>query len=318
MERREVAPPPRRTPGRRRALWAILAAAVIIIAAAIAALALNNQDWLNGGGSEGEITETPLAVNSPVAMNQSAANVSLSAAYPGQGQLGSYTFVRGESSAFQVVSTPVNGYQGPVLTKVFVQREPGGINQEGIEHNFGNNNSVHWTFNYINGTHYGASDIGPVWQSDGSSTHRDDVNLIFNRTGTYNVTFQSFNPETGKALSQPLSISPINVPENGTLTVKTIGNGTREGAYYAVQTNITNDWNLRRDVNASGLVVYSKTAAAVPDPEMTSFKSQSLDIGQSTQFTAYYKIADDPTLMEYRDQKSGQVIQVPFNATAAK
>lgn len=303
-------------------LWAILVAAVVIMAVAIAALALNNnQDWVPGGDDDddegGGITETPLAVDNPSVVSQTAANVSLAAAYPGQGQLGGFAFERGQSNAFQVVSTPINGYEGPVLTKVFIQREPGGINQEGIQHNFGNNDSVNWAFSFVNGTHWGASDIGPVWQSDGAGTHREDVNLVFNRTGTYNVTFQSFNPETGRALSQPLSISPINVPETGTLRVTTIGNAERQGEYYAVQTNITNDWNNRRDVNASDLRVYSKTAAVAPDPERTTFKAQSLDIGQSTQFTAYYKIADDPTLMEYRDNKSGQVIQVPFNATKA-
>lgn len=323
VERREVAPPPRRTPGRRRALWAILVAAIIIVAAAVAALALNGNNLTpNNDNPSGGVSQTPLAVNSPQMINQTAANLTVSAGYPGQGQLSSYAFTRGQSNAFQVTTTPINGYKGSVLTKIFVQRDPGGIAQEGIQDNYGNNQSTAWSFNYINGTHWGSSDIGPVWQSDGTSTHQETVNLIFNRTGTYNVTLQSFDPNTGKAISQPLIISPISVPENGTLTITQIGSGERVTingqSYYKVVTNITNDWNLRRDVNSSDLRVYSKSAGAAPDLTATAFTAQNLDIGQSTQFDAYYKISDDPTQMYYQDHVSGQTIgPIALNNTKA-
>jgi len=115
-------------------------------------------------------------------------------------------------------------------------------------------------------------------------------------------------------------VCPLNVPLAGGFEVKAIADGewrTVNGErLYAVETNITNNWNQSMEVNASYLQAFTKTQAVGVEPNATTFKAQSLDIGQSTQFTAYYKVSDAPTVFQYHDPVTGQTVQVPITDKA--
>jgi hypothetical protein len=257
-----------------------------------------------------------LEVPFPVELPAGEASIALQLTYPGQGHEGSYNYAWSEPYDFRLVSSVLNGYHGRVLTKMFADRS-GEIGTHCLIVTSGDGAPVAWLLNEKDGVNIISGDLGN-WTSDGAVGNDLAFTVSFNRTGDFNISIQSFDLDTGRPLSAPLTIGPLAVPVNGTLRVDALGAGSYQtdenGTYYTVLLNITNDWNVRYSVDAVSLVLSNGTAEVRANLSAMSFRNQSLAAGQSTQFMAYFDITGDIVdfRLEYRDVASGQTIAVPL------
>jgi hypothetical protein len=303
---------------------------MIIAAGAYIALTSNggsNQAFLppiDDGGDDNNTsdgTTLPLGndtvlVPFPVEQPAGEASVALQLTYPGQGQGGDYNYTWSEPYGFRLVSSVLNGYQGRVLTKMFADKS-GEIGTKCLIVTSGGSAPIPWLLNEKDGVNIISGDLGN-WTSDGVVGNDLAFTVVFNRTGDFNITFQSFDLDTGRVLSAPLTIGPLAVPVNGTLKIDALGAGSfrteENGTYYTVLLNVTNGWNVRYSVDAGSLVLSNGTAEVRANLSAMSFQDQSLAAGQSTQFLAYFDITGDVAdlRLEYRDETSGRVIAVPL------
>ena len=257
-----------------------------------------------------------LSVPFPVDLASEDARIALDLSYPGKGQERTYNYTWNRSYEFRLNSSVQNNFEGRVLTKVFANRSDqiGGhcliITPDG-------GSPVPWWLNEQDGVNVINGDLGN-WTSNGTGGESTAFTLLFNRTGDFNLTFQSFDLVTGEPLSAPLTVGPLLVPVAGSLSIDALGPGSYRtegnGTYYTVLINVTNGWNIRYGVDAAYLVLSNGTTEVRANLSAMSFASQSLATGQTTQFMAYFDITGDieNLRLEYRDQDSGQVVDVPL------
>ena len=308
---------------------AIVVAAGLLIAGAYVAVTMGNIPGKEGpAGVDDEDNGRPdavtsanktLAVSFPREVASNDRKMALSMVYPGKGESG-HTYNWSEYYRFGLNAAPASGYTGNVLIKMFAEKEKeiGPTNLlvkdfEGkqVEWSFATKSGAHSLYNVISG------DI-VAWRTDGSSSSRS-FDVLFNGTGNYSLFIQAFDLDSGKAISDPVSATPLYVPVTGHLTVKALTRdewmNTTNGTYLVILMNITNDWNIRYDVHGSFLVLRNGTVERTANTSAGAFKEQSLAPRQSTQFNAWFDftVQDRSSfVLQYRDEHSGEVYNVPL------
>jgi hypothetical protein len=180
------------------------------------------------------------------------------------------------------------------------------------------NRTLSWAFAEQQGINHISGDLNN-WTSNGTNSNVQPFTVMFNRTGDFDLIFQAFDLDTGKAISLPLKVGEFKVPVAGSLAFQMVGGGsyvtTPNGTYFEALLNVTNNWNIRYSVMASNLYISNGVRTVSANLSAMSFTSQSLTFGQSTQFMAYFSITGDVShlKLEYRDTASGQVIPVPLS-----
>ncbi|MBI0584547.1 MAG: hypothetical protein ISF22_10030 [Methanomassiliicoccus sp.] len=309
---------------------AIAVAVVVLAAGTFVALSLTNEPGNNGGNNGGDNNKPSdvvdsenktLAVSFPTSISADDRKMALSLTYPGKGEAG-YEYNWREYYKFSMAASPASGYKGNVLVKLFAEKS-GEIGTSNLMAKDYQGNQVNWSFDTKTGAQARYNVIsGDVvsWKTNGSDTLRT-FDVAFSGTGDYYLFVQAFDLETGKAISDPVSASPLKVPVTGHLTITALNRGewntTENGTYYIILMNVTNDWNIRYDVNASYLVLNDGSSDIAANSSMGSFKSQSLAPLQSTQFRVFFDFPApvsnrDSFVLQYRDAKSGEVMDIPL------
>jgi hypothetical protein len=305
---------------------AIAVAAVLLVAGAYVVMSMGSGPAKSGdtGGDNNtqsdavDSVDKTLAVPFPVDITTEDRKIALSMTYPGKGESG-YTYNWSEYYQFGLTASPASGYTGNVLIKMFAEKS-GEIGTSNLLAKDFQGKQVSWSFNTRNGAHSLYNVIsGDIvsWKTNGSTSVRSfDVSFV--GTGNYSLYIQAFDLNTGKAISDPVTATPLYVPVTGELTVKALSRGTWEttanGTYYVILINITNNWNIRYDVNAINLVLSNETDDVNANTTAMIFKSQSLAPRQSTQFLAWFDITGnrDAFVLQYRDTRTGDIISVPL------
>jgi hypothetical protein len=321
---------------RRYTLVALAIAIVLILAIGYAALASNgilNKGKLspsvpedngsnvldeNGTNDVSIPSDMSLKVVQPVDLAAGQEKLALAVDYPGEGYEGLFNYTWETPYHFMLNTTSVSDWNGKVLIKVFAER----TDQIGTHCLFvqDGNRNVTWWLNPVNGTNMLVGDLA-TWDKQGGDVHNTDLQITFNRTGSFNLTFQAFDPDSGDTLSQPVTVGPLHVPQSGGLQVRSVGKAEYKTVdnqtYLAVVVNVTNGWNVRYPVNSSNLVLLNGTNPVYVDRTLTTFGDQSLEMGTgTTQFTAFYSgVSGDINQyrLQYRDPASGQVVDVPIS-----
>ncbi len=329
---------------------AIVVVVILVIAGAFVALSMNsprddgkdngsdnnNNDNNNNDNNSNNTTtptnNTPLStidlgdqhlnITLPMSLGTAEQKVALSVSYPGKG-VDSTTYNRNQTYRFQLQSTPVNGYSGDVLIRVFAElTDPvDEIDPQNLIITNATGKVVNWTSetrigNYVNFVVI-SGDLG-AFRTNGNATDNRTFDVTFNYVGNFTLTFQAFDLNDNAVLSAPTEAGPMYVPIKGSLSIvaKSIelySNAT--GSWYRVLINVTNDWNIRHTVYASGFVIDNTVSEFAVNDTATSFKSQQLiPLGGTTQFLAYFDVTGNPQdfTMEYRDPVSGETINVPL------
>ncbi len=250
-------------------------------------------------------------------VNEADKKVSLNIDYPGEG-LSSYNYSWDHKYQFNITSTPLNGYSGNVLFKMFGQKEQEIAASDIIVTN-SNNKVVDFTFAKREGLYTLKNVIGGdvgSYKSNGSALGVRTFTLEFRDTLNYTFYFQAYDLDTGKAISSPVVVGPLNVPVTGSLTFKAGVGGwdvDTNGTYYAVLVEVTNDWNIRYTVNASNLYLFNGEDWVQANPASMDFKSQSLAVDQTTMFLAKFYLPQESNsgyYLQYRDVAIDQEIDI--------
>jgi len=314
---------------KKNMIIAIAVIAIVVVAGAAVALNMNslfpsnNNSNTNGNNtdtSSDAVTSTNKTLDVDFWIDSvSDQKVSLDIDYPGKGQ-SDYNYSWNTVYQFNITSSPINGYSGNVLFKMYVlKQEEIALNDlkvvtsAGKTVEFSNNYrsgiySLHWVMNV---------DVGS-YKSNGSANGIRTFTVQFQDTLNYTFVYQAFDLDTGKAISSPITIGPLNVPVTGSLAFKA-GTGQWDadtnGSFYAVLVNVTNNWNIRYTVDASLLYMYNGAEWVQANTTAMVFKTQSLADGQQTQFVAKFYNPVVPTTgftLQYRDTGSGQIINIPL------
>lgn len=316
----------------RTAILAVVVALVLVAAGAYVVLTsgiatdnsisgpVDHDGASNGNDTDGQEVPAPgnntVSVHFPVDLSPGDPKIALDLSYPGKGQEGTYNYSWNRSYELRLNSSVLSNFEGRVLTKVFANKS----NQIGthcliITPNGGS--PISWQLKDKNGINFISGDLGN-WISNGTGGDSAAFTLLFNRTGDFNLTFQSFDLDTGEPLSAPLTVGPLRTPVAGSLSIDALGPGSYRtegnGTYYTVLLNVTNGWNIRHGVDASCLVLSNGTAEVRANLSAMSFVNQSLATGQTTQFMAYFDITGDIDTfrLEYRGPDGGQAVDVPL------
>lgn len=307
---------------------AIAVAAVLLVAGAYVVVSMGNSPSSGGTGGDDDKDRRPdavtsvnktLAVSFPRDVAPDDRKMALTMAYPGKGESG-HEYNWSEYYQFGLTATPASGYTGNVLIKMFAEKS-GEIGVTNLLVKDFEGRQVEWSF----ATKSGAQALYNVisgdlvsWRTDGSSSARS-FDVLFNGTGNYSLFIQAFDLDSGKAISDPVSATPMYVPVTGHLTVKALTRGewrnTTNGTYLVILMNITNDWNVRYDVNGTFLVLRNGTVERTANTSAGIFKEQSLAPRQSAQFNAWFDftVQDRSSfVLQYRDERSGEVYNVPL------
>lgn len=316
---------------KKNMIIAIAVAAIVVIAGVFVALNLNSLFPSNGDTDDNDndggdtASDAVDSVNKTLTVNfwtdsvsDADKKVTLNVDYPGKGE-SNYNYSWNRAYQFNISSAPINGYVGNVLFKMFAQKQQE-IALNDIVVKTSNNKDVNFTRNYRDGLYslyYCLSgDVGS-YKSNGSADGLRTFTVQFTDTLNYTFVFQAYDLDTGKAISSPVTIYPLNVPITGSLSFQA-GVGARDsdvnGSFYAVLVKATNNWNVRYTVNAAYLVLNNGAEEVAANTTAMEFKSQELAVGQEAQFLAKFYISgvhDDFTL-QYRDQISGQISTIPL------
>jgi hypothetical protein len=248
--------------------------------------------------------------------------VNLAVTYPGQNDNG-YTYNRSQTYRFQIASTPASGYSGDVLIRMFAElSDPvDEIDPQNLIVTNATGRVLDWTPDTRVGevvNHIVISgDLG-AFRTNGNATDNRTFDVKFNYVGNFTLTFQAFDLNTSAALSSPTATDPMYVPIKGSLTVEALSGEwytNANGTFFRVLVNITNNWNIRHTVYASGLVISNGANEFVANDTATSFDSQQLTpLGGTTQFLAYFDVTGNRAdfTLQYRDSVSGQIVNVPL------
>ncbi|MGE5379273.1 MAG: hypothetical protein ACM3L5_00195 [Candidatus Saccharibacteria bacterium] len=310
------------------AIVAVAIALIIVGAGAYAALTLGNSTKANllpdnGGNNDNNIDNqtgnatknTTLDIHFPVNLSADQAKIMLNVTYPGEHAESSFIYNWTQPYQFSISSSVVGSYEGRVLNKIFALKS-GEIGAKCLIVQ-SSNRTVNWTLDELQGINHISGDLN-TWTSNGSTGNDHPFTVIFNRTGDFELMFQSFDLDTGKALSVPYRTNFLKVPVVGTLGIKTLGPGSyvsdENGTRFGVLLNITNQWNIRYDVSAANLFISNGTANVTANLTAMAFEKQSLAVGQSTQFMAYFDITGPVNKLSlfYNDPISDQIITVPL------
>lgn len=267
---------------------------------------------------EEDETDTIVPVSHPETIGPDEAKFSISLDFPGQGVEGA-EYQWDESYGFVLDTTGDRGWKGRAVVKVFAEKsgEIGpkclvAIHEE-------SNTSLTWKLNEVHGSNHVSGDAF-VWKANGTDSRTDHLWITFNRTGSFNLTFQVFDAATGKALSVPVETGPIEVPVVGGLEFKALGKGewrTIDNAtYYVLLLNVTNGWNIRYEVYSEYLFLSDGIDDITVSKEQTSFDRQSLAPGQNTQFLAFFPIEEGDGALELTYSEPGKApVSIPLSGT---
>lgn len=238
----------------------------------------------------GNLTDPIVMVPHPVDVMKGDEKLSLELSYPGQGSAGTeYEWRKGYEFTLR---TSGRGWEGRAVIKVFAERTES-IGDKCIMITYGENGAMaRWELHTVDGINHLGSDT-VVWMSNGTDDRTDVFSVLFNRTGTFNVTFQAFDADTGKPLSAPVSAANLEVPAKGRLDIKALGTEWRSVnnvTYFVVLLNVTNEWNVRHSVDAAYLVLSYDGIETGVSENVTTFTAQNLGPGQSAQFQAFFLI----------------------------
>ncbi len=305
---------------------AIAVAAILLIAGAYVVMSMGNtpgKDGTDGGDSNQpdavDSDAKTLAVAFPVEISANDRKMALSMTYPGKGESG-YTYNYSEPYQFGLTASPASGYTGNVLIKMFAERS-GEIGRLDLSVKDFQGKDVNWTlekktgaqalYNVISG------DIAS-WKTNGSTSVRS-FEVSFTATGNYTLIIQAFDLDTGKPISDPVTATPLYVPVKGQLDITALFHGekyeTSNGTYYRILIKTVNDWNIRYSVDPANFHLYDGNDWVQANTTATSFQTQSLAVGQTTQFFVYFDLADDDLTLEdrlkfslkYEDPASGDM-----------
>ncbi|MDW5561739.1 MAG: hypothetical protein SA339_00815 [Methanomassiliicoccus sp.] len=267
-----------------------------------------------------------LNITFPASLGSAEPKVSLAVTYPGKG-VADYTYNRSQSYHFQIASTPANGYSGDVLIRMFAELtdpvdeiDPQNLmvtNETGRVLDWTTATRVGQYTNYI----VISGDLG-AFRTNGNATDVRTFDVTLNYIGNFTLTFQAFDLNNNATLSEPTVAGPMYVPIKGSLSIhansiEQYSNGT--GEWYRVLINVTNNWNIRYTVYASGFVINNTVDEFAVNDTATAFNSQQLTpLGGTTQFLAYFDATGDRAnfTMTYTDPVSGEVINVPLPVPA--
>jgi hypothetical protein len=240
----------------------------------------------------GNLTDPIFSVPHPVDIKAGEEKLSLELSYPGQGYAGT-EYAWNEEYEF-VLRTSGSGWDGRAVIKVFAERAES-IGAKCIVITYGENGTVaSWMLKTVHGNNHLSADT-VVWLSNGTDDRTDRFSVLFNRTGTFNVTFQAFDADSGEPLSAPVSAADMEVPAAGELNIRALGGEWREvenTTYFVVLLNVTNEWNVRHSIDAAYLTLSSDGAETRVSENVTSFTTQELAPGQSAQFQAFFLIEE--------------------------
>lgn len=291
---------------------AIAVAAVLLIAGAYVVMSMGNTPGKDGtdGGDNNPQTDAvdserkTLEVAFPIDITSNDRKMALSMTYPGKGESG-YTYNWSEPYQFGLTASPASGYTGNVLIKMFAEKS-GEIGTSNLKVKDFQGKDVNWTFNTKNGAQALYNVIsGDIvsWKTNGSTSVRS-FEVSFVGTGNYTLFIQAFDLDTGKAISDPVTASPLYVPVKGQLDINALFHGekfvTANGTYYRILIKTVNEWNIRYSVDPARFSLNNGTGWTEANVTATSFQTQSLAPGQSTQFFVYFDLADDNLTLEDR------------------
>ena len=281
---------------RANALWAVAAAAVLIVAGIWIMFPGKGED-LPSGDDEGpdapDVPDVPGNLTDPIAkvphaveIDEKDVKLHLDLDYPGKGTGAEYSW----NKAYKfVLNTSGSGWEGRTVIKVFAEREES-IGGKCIIMTYGDGAKATWDDHVVHGIiHLSADTV--VWISNGTDDRTDRFNVLFNRTGTFGLTFQAFDADTGDPLSAPVSTGQMTVPATGSVDIRVLGAEEKvieNDTYYVVLINATNGWNVHYSVDAAFLVLSSDRNETAVDEGLTTFTAQLLEPGQSAQFQAYF------------------------------
>lgn len=279
---------------RTYALLAVAVAAVLIGAGVWAMFPGKGEDVPKDDDSPNapDVPDVPGNLTDPIAKVPHAAEIDekdvklhLNLDYPGKGTAMQYAWNQGYEF---VLNTSGSGWEGRAVIKVFAEREES-IGAKCLIVTYGDGVRATWDDHVVHGVIHLSSD-SVVWISNGTDDRTDRYNVLFNRTGTFNLTFQAFDADSGDPLSAPVSTGPMVVPATGNMDIRVLSgpDAIENDTYYVVLINATNGWNVRHSMDASYLVLSSEEGESLVDEERTTFTVQLLEPGQSTQFLVYF------------------------------
>jgi hypothetical protein len=307
---------------------AIAVAAVLLVAGAYVVISMGNSNPDDGNDvpDDGSNTQSDavdsknktLPVSFPVSITSDNRKMALSMTYPGKGE-SSYAYNWSAYYQFSLNATPASGYTGNVLIKMFAERNPE-IGTDALQVKGSNGSVISWTYaNKINSEPLQNVISGDVvsWKTNGSASVRP-FDVMFKGTGNYTLVIQAFDLDTGKAISDPVRVSPMYVPIKGSLSFIAAIHGqfftTSNGTYYRTLVNITNDWNIRYSVDVAYFSMNDSVEWVAANTSASSDRGQSLAPGQTTQFYVYFDISelehskDRPAFaLRYNDPISGSI-----------
>jgi hypothetical protein len=282
---------------RTNALLAVAVAAVLIGAGIWVMLPGKGEDLPPNDDDGPDVPDVPGNLTDPIAkvphaveIDEKDVKLRLQLDYPGKGTGTEYAW--NEAYEF-VLSTSGSGWDGRAVIKVFAERAES-IGAKCLIMTYGDGIRATWDDHVVHGAIHLSADA-VVWISNGTDDRTDRFSVLFNRTGTFGLTFQAFDADTGDPLSAPVSTGQMVVPEAGSMDIRALS-GVEEvienDTFYVVIINATNGWNVRHSMDAAYLVLSSDKGEALVDVDRTTFTAQLLEPGQSTQFLAYFPMED--------------------------
>lgn len=267
-----------------------------------------------------DLGDQHLNITFPKDLASAQSKVAISVTYPGKDVEG-YNYTRAQTYRFQVQSTPASGYSGDVLIRVFAELTDAGdeIDPHNIAITNATGKAVSWTSdtrigNYVNYVVL-SGDLG-AFRTNGNATDNRTFDVKLNYIGNFTLTFQAFDLNTSAALSAPTTAGPMYVPIKGSLSIQAkslelFQNET--GEWYRVLINVTNNWNIRHTVYASGFVLNNTVDNFAVNDSATAFDSQQLiPLGGTSQFFVYFDATGNPAdfTMKYVDPENSDTYVV--------
>lgn len=295
---------------RSNVLIAIAVASALLVAGVVVISPGKGEDVLPGNDDEaeppvvpGNLTDPIATVPHPIEIDEGDAKLHLELSYPGQGDGSRFEW----NKEYEIVlRTSGSGWTGRTVIKVFAERTEG-IGSKCLILSYGND-VAKWESHLVHGIIHLSTDTF-VWISDGQDERTDSFNVLFNRTGTFVLTFQAFDADSGAPLSAPVSTDEMIVPEEGRVAVKALGAEWKtigNASYLVVLINMTNEWNVRHSVNITHLGLSYDQGTSKVSESLTSFKEQELEPGVSTQFLAYFPLDEGAEDVELIYAEPGQ------------
>ncbi len=213
-----------------KSLIAIVMVMIIIVAAIElshngadkSALVNNNtNNGSNGIGGTKNVTQTTVNLSSQNVTATSPATVlpgndhfSISTSYPGMGNA-SYKYAWNKGFVINMTAISDGTWKGRAAILVFVNKVGANIGPNCMVMTY-DGGTMKWAETSYDGSNLENGHV-LVFATNGSSEYTYHLSVGFNQTGTgvYNVVFQAFDADSGLAISQPVSLLPVNVSSDG-------------------------------------------------------------------------------------------------------